>query len=66
MPPTWSPSPSQLADKLLREWAAKEALKTGREVGDVLREVGILTKSRMELIKEKEIPLSIFSSKEND
>lgn len=50
-----------MADKLLREDAAKKAGMSGRNVADVLRDEGILDARAQRLISEREIPLSKFT-----
>ena len=59
--PQKEPSPEATADKLLREWAAKVAGATGKDVGTVLREAGILTVGRRKNINEKEVTFSWFT-----
>lgn len=54
------PSPEEVADKLLRQWAAKVAAAEGRDVGDVLREAGILDSRMQKVISERELPLSMY------
>lgn len=48
----WTPTPEELADKLLRA----DALKKGK----TLRELGILTPDRQKTIREWEVPMSIL------
>lgn len=50
-----------MADKLLRLWAVKKASSEGRNVGDVLREDGILDTRMQRVVREREIPLSVYT-----
>lgn len=46
------------ADKLLLQWAAKVAAATGRDVGVVLREAGLITRGMRKTINEREVLFS--------
>lgn len=60
MPPK-RPSPEEQADKLLREWAVRKATSERRNVGDVLREDGILDHRMQRAVRDREIPLSKYT-----
>lgn len=61
MPSQKGPSPEALADKLLRQWAAKVAAAEGRDVGEVLREAGILDRRMQRVVRDRELPLSMYN-----